>query len=792
MSTGLDRILERIVSDPEDKILRNRFITLVSELPDESEKITYIIKLAEVFLYILPREAMRFANMVFKADPENIEALEIIAHGLDAIDRESKAEVIRQQIAHIKSQNQLKTTAVQDDGLAITTIDVSNQRVSPGVQSSSDTFVTGADIQLPKQRGPGDTIHSGIAPGTLSDQHFALSDVATEVSSAEQLEKASQNHQSLPPLPDPTGDFAPPDKAADQVDMHIDANQEIKQIDMLPDASFDLVGATSLEHLYHAPAVDKEIPQVEGAQAAEVSINLEGEPPKPPVAKKKKKRKKKKKKASSAKAKPNPQLNLQEHEAQQDLVPQQDQGDNAQDHFNLSEAVAGDLNQKLTFTPDPTLVKAQIPRRGGDTVRPEDLGKSKNSSQMSAFKASYESKDAFTRKLEAEELSSLTGKSTNETILDLNPAQKVAEVDINFNKQAITEPVEEKKNNGDSRKVVPKSIDQSKAQTTPPDKEGQATYNLQDQLLAMIDNEIEAKSDQQKEPPPTNNFVAKTYPTRIAKVNLEDIESDQSSQSKGSRLADLAKKVDKPADAREHSMASAIADPGRFGSLASQKITDEEKEGGKGVFLATEKVLGRKQKTNLRKVMKGGQEEKGRKNFIKPMSKDNFYRIIYSALAKLSQGFKPQDKAQVFSNVENTEIDQDILELLKAKLFEKHDLRFVWSLVQSLWGERPCMQSAQFLESIGLQRSDTGYWGFYLDSLINAGYSRKALHEIKSTCKEKKDLEWARVAYRRLPSIWQALKVQGFRWSEADGVDALSQQLSVRPKITLSGTWLSG
>lgn len=111
--------------------------------------------------------------------------------------------------------------------------------------------------------------------------------------------------------------------------------------------------------------------------------------------------------------------------------------------------------------------------------------------------------------------------------------------------------------------------------------------------------------------------------------------------------------------------------------------------------------------------------------------------------------------------------------------------QLLWDVVVGLWGFAPDGNCAAALEALKLTRADFGFWGLYLDALLNEGRARKALVEIIQALDQHPQLGWAKTAYRRLPRLWSLLRVSGFSWSEDLGVQALRECLAVRPEPKL-------
>jgi hypothetical protein len=110
-----------------------------------------------------------------------------------------------------------------------------------------------------------------------------------------------------------------------------------------------------------------------------------------------------------------------------------------------------------------------------------------------------------------------------------------------------------------------------------------------------------------------------------------------------------------------------------------------------------------------------------------------------------------------------------------------------WDVIYALWGFAPDACCAAVLEELELTRLDFGFWGIYLDALVNAGRARRALVEVARALDVQPQLGWANAAYRRLPRIWQALGVHGFAWKQEDGVAALRSRLAARPQPKMAG-----
>ncbi len=118
-------------------------------------------------------------------------------------------------------------------------------------------------------------------------------------------------------------------------------------------------------------------------------------------------------------------------------------------------------------------------------------------------------------------------------------------------------------------------------------------------------------------------------------------------------------------------------------------------------------------------------------------------------------------------------------------------LKQAWDVMQGIWGEKPDGITIALLRELNLSRATRGFWGFYLDALLARGAGRKVLVEVATVVARERQLSWAKTGWQRLPTAWRQLGVRGFDWQEDEGVDALLNRLSQRPRQTLRSLLLS-
>ena len=99
---GLEVLLDKIAENPSKKMMRIRYLALVSELSDPAEKAKWCLKLANFYGSHHPEHALQVAYMVCKYDPDNIVALNIIIDSFEALGRNFQADMMREHLSKVR------------------------------------------------------------------------------------------------------------------------------------------------------------------------------------------------------------------------------------------------------------------------------------------------------------------------------------------------------------------------------------------------------------------------------------------------------------------------------------------------------------------------------------------------------------------------------------------------------------------------------------------------------------------------------------------------------------------
>lgn len=123
--------------------------------------------------------------------------------------------------------------------------------------------------------------------------------------------------------------------------------------------------------------------------------------------------------------------------------------------------------------------------------------------------------------------------------------------------------------------------------------------------------------------------------------------------------------------------------------------------------------------------------------------------------------------------------------LLSQPLETPGEIQLFFDLLQGISAGRGGDDLLSLMEKRDLRRSSPAWFGFYLDTLLNCGFARKALAESVLLANQHQGLTWIRVIWHRLPQIWDQLGTEGFLWSEEDGTKEFVAQIKKRPKPLL-------
>ena len=130
---GLEEILKQIRKDPGQRVLLERFLALLSELADSTEKHRLMLGLAEALLPEDPGQSMNLAYRVYQQDHSVPESLDIIWRCLNALERYDKAAIVKRELDQI-NQSRNEPSGTPADKTAMTDHLPSLPELSPDQQ----------------------------------------------------------------------------------------------------------------------------------------------------------------------------------------------------------------------------------------------------------------------------------------------------------------------------------------------------------------------------------------------------------------------------------------------------------------------------------------------------------------------------------------------------------------------------------------------------------------------------------------------------------------------------------
>ena len=105
MLTGLSQIFELLKREPQNRLLRKRYLQLVGGLPNLEEMKEHLIPLMNLMVKIDVKEAFYVAARLRAVDPQNKKALEVLAKGYEEFGEFQKSSKMRQLINQRQSQS---------------------------------------------------------------------------------------------------------------------------------------------------------------------------------------------------------------------------------------------------------------------------------------------------------------------------------------------------------------------------------------------------------------------------------------------------------------------------------------------------------------------------------------------------------------------------------------------------------------------------------------------------------------------------------------------------------------
>ncbi len=103
MDKGLRNILNRIASEPSNKVLQSRFLALASEL-SEPARLDAVLAIAKIYVSVEPEEAIRMARMVREDHPQEY--------------RDRATNIIREALSPNKQKSERKQNKVEPEASA--------------------------------------------------------------------------------------------------------------------------------------------------------------------------------------------------------------------------------------------------------------------------------------------------------------------------------------------------------------------------------------------------------------------------------------------------------------------------------------------------------------------------------------------------------------------------------------------------------------------------------------------------------------------------------------------------
>ena len=153
---GMAALFNRVQANPKDERLLNRVLSLISDIRNVPERAAAALEFAAMIVEPLPREAMRLAHMVYRADRNSLQALEVVIACLRKLGRVAKAEILANELRKLHGLQRIEGPPDADRQVIMTPRGRKASKKSPALSpKNEDQFPHAVDDSLRQDLRPG-------------------------------------------------------------------------------------------------------------------------------------------------------------------------------------------------------------------------------------------------------------------------------------------------------------------------------------------------------------------------------------------------------------------------------------------------------------------------------------------------------------------------------------------------------------------------------------------------------------------------------------------------------------
>lgn len=112
MAKGLDKILEKIRANPRQTLI-GRYLSLVTDIPDEDERAGLALDLAEAIVKLKPNDALNISFMIYQSGRHVIRSLQIVIDCFEVKGRAGKVAVLKMELEKLLKEKGEPPTPVR-------------------------------------------------------------------------------------------------------------------------------------------------------------------------------------------------------------------------------------------------------------------------------------------------------------------------------------------------------------------------------------------------------------------------------------------------------------------------------------------------------------------------------------------------------------------------------------------------------------------------------------------------------------------------------------------------------
>jgi|GEM_PF-2701015 len=173
VAKGMAALFAKVQANPKDERLLHRVLALIADIRNVPERAAAAMELSSMLVDAAPREAMRIAHMVYRADRTSLQALEVVIACLKKLGRAAKAEILSNELRKLHGLQKIEGPPDADRQVIMTPRGAKEKKPFP----KKPEFSSGPDISRSAHAEPSlrhEPVEKPLAPPRSVRSEFSL------------------------------------------------------------------------------------------------------------------------------------------------------------------------------------------------------------------------------------------------------------------------------------------------------------------------------------------------------------------------------------------------------------------------------------------------------------------------------------------------------------------------------------------------------------------------------------------------------------------------------------------